>query len=100
MTDDAVTSEIILDGRMDASAAEALYAEILDKRGDTGALVINASNVSLIDTPAIQVLLSAARDQAERDESFRLADPSEEMSEAMTLLGLADEFEQWSTADV
>jgi anti-anti-sigma factor len=100
MTDDAVTSEIMLDGRMDASAAEALAAEILDKRGDTGGLVVNAKNVSLIDTPAIQVLLSAARDQVERDESFRLVEPSAEMSEAMTLLGLGEEFEQWSAADV
>jgi anti-anti-sigma factor len=100
MAKDAVTSEIMLDGRMDASAAEALHAEILDKRGDTGGLVINGSNVSLIDTPAIQVLMSAAHDQAEREESFRLSEPSEEMSEAMTLLGLADEFKQWSSADV
>ena len=100
MPDDIATSEIVLDGRMDASAAEALHAEILDKRGDTGGLVINAANVSLIDTPAIQVLLSAARDQAAREESFRLAEPSAEMSEAMNLLGLGEEFEQWSAADV
>jgi len=92
--------EIKLEARLDACAAEALHAELLDKRNDTGGLTVNASDVTLIDTPAIQVLLAAAKDLAGQGEVFHLKDSSEEVGEAMALLGLSNEFEQWSSPNV
>jgi len=93
-------SEIKLEARLDVSAAEALHAELLDKRNDTGGLTVNASAVTMIDTPAIQVLLAAAKDLEGQGEAFHLKDSSEEIGEAMALLGLSNEFEQWSSPNV
>jgi len=94
------TQEIKLEARLDTCAAEALHAELLDKRNNTGGLTINASDVTLIDTPAIQVLLATAKDLASKEEVFHLKDSSEVVGEAMALLGLSNEFEQWSSPNV
>jgi anti-anti-sigma regulatory factor len=99
MGDHTEISKITLTTRVDAMAAEALHAEILDLRSNAGGLVIDASEVSLIDTPAIEIIISAAQDQVVRHESFHLKDPSDAFNDAVAQMGLAQEFEKWSSSN-
>jgi|GEM_PF-2473479 len=85
--------------RLDLAAAEALHTEILERRDVGASLQFNASDVSLVDTPAIQVLLAAAKDQEAREQGFELVDPSPAFTEAMSLLGLEAQLNMWRGHD-
>ena len=87
--------DIKLAPRLDLNAAEALHSEILSEREGVSTLVIDASEVSLIDTPAVQVLLAAEKDQAARGGELALRAPSPAFEEAMHLLGLESQLETW-----
>lgn len=86
---------IELPARLDVPAAEALLGELLEIRGSDSDLVIAGSAVGLVDTPAIQILMSAARDQAARERAFTLNEPSAAIREAMELMGLENELANW-----
>jgi anti-anti-sigma factor len=88
-----------LAARLDLMAAEALRSDLLDRREGAEVLTISGREVSLIDTPAIQVLLSAANDQAARGGRFVLSEPSPAIAEAMGILGLKDVLESWRDSD-
>lgn len=92
---EATANTIELPARLDVPAAEALLAELLEQRGSDADLVVEGGGVGLIDTPAIQILIGAARDQASRDRAFTLNDPSAAIREAMELMGLEDELATW-----
>lgn len=92
---EAPANTIELPARLDVPAAEALLAELLELRGSDADLVVEAGSVGLIDTPAIQILMSAARDQAARERAFTLNDPSAAIHEAMELMGLENELATW-----
>lgn len=99
MVAEAQTEPLELAARLDLMAAEALRADLLDRREGVDVLTISGREVSLIDTPAIQVLLSAANDQAARGGRFVLRDPSPAIGEAMAILGLEDVLESWRDSD-
>lgn len=90
---------IKLVSRLDLPAAEALSAELLSMRDGVPRLCIDAEEVSLVDTPAIQVLLAAAQDQAARGGRLEMKAPSAAIVEAMDLLGLNDELNAWRGAN-
>ncbi|MBO6795550.1 STAS domain-containing protein [Maricaulis sp.] len=92
---DVPANTIELPARLDVPAAEALLTELLEYRGSDADLVVKGSDVGLIDTPAIQILMSAARDQAARKRAFTLNDPSAAIREAMELMGLENELATW-----
>ncbi|MBR9824534.1 MAG: STAS domain-containing protein [Alphaproteobacteria bacterium] len=88
-------TEILLGSRLDLNAAEALQGEILSQRDGVQILAVDGSEVSLVDTPAIQVLLAAAHDHQARGGQFELREPSPAFEEAMQLLGLDAQLEKW-----
>ncbi|WP_291843542.1 STAS domain-containing protein [Maricaulis sp.] len=90
------TADLKLDARMDIIAAESLLAELQKTSPAQDTLVIDAEDVTLIDTPVIQILLSAARDQAEQGGCFTLTRPSAAVVDAMCLLGLENSLTEWS----
>ena len=96
---DASADILELPSRLDVPAAEALLAELLERRGTQENLVIDGSAVGMIDTPAIQILLSAAADQKAREADFSVINPSDAITEAMSLMGLAEELETWRGSD-
>jgi len=85
-----------LASRLDVVAAEELHAQVLKRVSDDDPLSIDARDVELVDTPAIQVLLAAAAHQLDRGARFLVINPSTAFAEAMTLLGLSSKFEEWS----
>ncbi|MDM7983720.1 MAG: STAS domain-containing protein [Maricaulis sp.] len=92
---DAPDNHLELPTRLDVPAAEPLLADLLERRGRDLDLVIDGSGVGLIDTPAIQILMSAARDQASRNHEFKMTEPSAAIQEAMALMGLDEELATW-----
>ena len=92
---DVPANTIELPARLDVPAAEALLTELLEYRGSDADLVVKGSDVGLIHTPAIQILMSTARDQAARERAFTLNDPSAAIREAMELMGLENELATW-----
>jgi chemotaxis protein CheX len=97
MTAEATT--ITLPARLDSAAAEALHGELLEQIGVCDHLVVDGSEVGLIDTPAVQVLLAAERSLKEANGAFSMRAPSLAVRDAMQLLGLAEKFELWSKTD-
>lgn len=70
---------------LDLKAAAPLRDEILAARG--GALRLDASRVQRLGGLCLQVLLSAQRTWQVDGASLRIADPSPEFQEALTLFG-------------
>lgn len=91
----ATTEPLELPARLDLLAAETLRGDLLDRREGADILLLSGREVSLIDTPAIQVLLSAANDQTARGGRLILREPSPAIAEAMVILGLEDVLESW-----
>ncbi len=79
-----------LPARLDLAAADSLL-EALDERRDQP-LNILASGVTHVGTPCIQTLLAAKYQWHRDNRSFHLIDLSSTMRDALTLLGLDDEF--------
>ena len=99
MSENSQISNIRLVTRVDSVAAEALHAEILDLRSHSGGLIVDASEVYLIDTPAIEILISAGNDQDQRNDKFELKDPSDAFNDAVSQMGLTNEFKKWSSSN-
>ncbi|WP_300531166.1 STAS domain-containing protein [Maricaulis sp.] len=95
MTSAAASEPVELPARLDLLAAEALRGDLLDRREGLDELTVCGREVSLIDTPAIQVLLSAAHDQNARGGRLVLREPSPAIVEAMAVLGLGEVLESW-----
>lgn len=67
-------------------AAEALSGEILGHRGSP--LNIDASEVSRIDTPCIEVLLAASKLWSDEDQQLSYVQVSDNFEGALEILGL------------
>lgn len=83
-------SDIRLAARLEANHADELRDLILESRDVTRALSIDASDVTRIDTPALQVLAAAALDQARNQQEFAIKAPSDAFLEASMLVGMTE----------
>lgn len=92
MTDGSKTP-IALPSRLDLVATETLLPELLDRVADADCPEADGSDVGLVDTVAIQLLLAARAELKKTGRTFRLRHPSEALEQAFTILGLQREFE-------
>ncbi len=74
---------------LDLTGAEALHRALLEHARAADSLVITGSSVVRVSTAAVQVLLAAAADARAREILFQLRDPSPELTNALTDLGVA-----------
>lgn len=91
---------VLLEARLDAAGADALRTDLLARLETSADLLVDASEVSLIDTPAVHVLLGAARSCETRGKALKLDRPSEPFLEAFQILGLEKEIEHWGNTNV
>jgi|SRR5690348_10680053 len=76
---------------LDAQAAEDLLAQLRDRVLAGLPVVVTGATVERVATPALQVLVAAARDARARRVPFRLATPSDCLADAIASLGLQAE---------
>ena len=81
----AAEKRTALPGRLDLAAAVALRSDFVDHAGD---LILDASDVSLITTPALQLLMALRDRQAARGDELRIASPSDEFLACIRTLGV------------
>jgi len=77
---------------LDLTAAEPLHRALLEHARSGNPLVLTGSSVVRVSTAAVQILLAAAADAGARGTSFQLRDPSPELTDALTDLGVASHF--------
>jgi anti-anti-sigma regulatory factor len=77
---------------LDLTAVEPLHRVLLDHARSGDPLVVIGSAVVRVSTAAVQILLAAAADARARGASFPLRDPSPELTDALTDLGVASHF--------
>lgn len=87
---------VVLAGCLDFSGVNKLAADLLDTHTDLPMLQINAADVEQIGTPAVQVLLSAARQVVAEGRRFVVINETEAFREAFDDLGLSEQVEEWS----
>jgi len=69
-----------------------LYATLLEKLADGYQLKLNISELDRVDTAAIQMLYSLAKELAGHGMELYWTSPSDAFKNAITLLGLAERF--------
>ncbi len=74
---------------VDRVAVEALIAEVSDVLNGAEGAAFDGSQVARIGQCGLQFLVSAAVTAAERGGAFRIDDPSEPLTAALALSGLA-----------
>jgi anti-anti-sigma regulatory factor len=82
---------------LDIAAAHGLKEALLDAGSSSASLIIDGANVERVGTPALQVLLAAARELGGGERRFALTNPSPALRAAFADLGLAAELQRWST---
>ncbi|WP_149037408.1 STAS domain-containing protein [Hirschia baltica] len=91
---------IQLESRLTGRAVDSLHLFLLEKSGTDDPILIDASEVTLIDTTAIQVLLSAEKECISREKQFQNNNMSSDFIGAMTTLGLANVVDRWRDGNV
>jgi len=86
----------MLAANLDLAAVQVLKESLADAMLAGNDVIVGGANVERVGTPAVQVLLAAARTLASEGRRFALTQPSEALRAAAKELGLADTFEQWS----
>lgn len=81
---------------LDLGGAHALRETFVHAGSAAGHVTVDAGQVERIGTPAIQVLLAAARAQTANNRSFTLRQPSEVVVKAFEDIGLIEELNRWS----
>lgn len=76
---------IVLPARMDIAAAGVLRDAVLARTRD---LVLDASDVTLLTSPALQVLMAARDHQREGNRTIRIVDPSPGFASSIAMLGV------------
>jgi chemotaxis protein CheX len=79
----------------DLTVAADLRQRLIEQSEEHRHLVIDAQDVERITTPCIQVLLSADRTFAGRQEPLSLSNPSQATRSAFAELGMQSLFEKW-----
>jgi anti-anti-sigma regulatory factor len=77
---------------LDLTAAEPLQRTFLEHARGGDPMIVNGSAVVRVSTAAVQVLLAAAADARARGTLFQLRDPSPELTDALTYLGVSSHF--------
>lgn len=90
------TLELALPAQLDIAALQGLKEELLAAAALEGDLAIDASQVERVGTPAVQLLLAAARAFSGSGRRFALRSASGTLSAAFADLGLAAELREWS----
>jgi anti-anti-sigma regulatory factor len=88
--------EIRLPAQLDMAALPGLKEELEAAALSANALRIDGSDVERVGTPAIQLLLAAAKAFSGEGRSFALEASSHELSSALDDLGLGLDTCQWS----
>ncbi|MCG8493962.1 MAG: STAS domain-containing protein [Sneathiellales bacterium] len=82
---------------LNLGVAEDLREKLMQTLVVESDLVLDASEVTNLTTPCLQVLISAGRTVEENGNSFSLMNASEPVKDAFADLGLMDIFNTWST---
>lgn len=92
---------ITLSGRVDSSTAPELE-ETLEDRIDEGRynLVLDLSDVNYLSSAGLRALVSALRTCKKKGGDVRIANPSERVSEVMSLAGLDSLFSMYDDVTV
>lgn len=90
------TVEIILPAQLDMAALPSLKEALEAAATSLSALRVDGSGVERVGTPAIQLLLAAAKAFSSAERGFALEAPSQELSSALDDLGLGLQTCQWS----
>jgi len=84
MTDKPEDAVIALPKRLEMTTAGALRDEVLEIKGN---LVLDASAVSVVTTPGVQVLMAIRDHQALRGHQVRVESPTRDFLSCITILG-------------
>ncbi|WP_208350939.1 STAS domain-containing protein [Pseudaestuariivita rosea] len=76
---------ILLPARMDMKAAPGLFETLKAVEGD---VALDASSVTHVSTPCLQILLATRKKLAVQDTAFRIENPSTEFSDQLALFGI------------
>jgi chemotaxis protein CheX len=79
---------LILADSLDVTAAAPLHRDLLARRGQP--VILDASQVRRIGGQCLQVLLSAEATWAADGEAFTIVDPTDELTDGLTLMGSPD----------
>ncbi len=88
---------ITLPSVLNLGVAEELREKFMQTLVVDSDITLDASDVSTLTTPCLQVLVSAGRTVEEGGNSFSINNPSDAVKEAFDDLGLTDIFSKWST---
>lgn len=90
--------QINLPQQLDMVALAHLKDELIDAAVATNTIVVDGSAVEMVGTPAIQLLLAAAKLFASEGRNFVLQAPSPVLAMAFDDLGLGAQARQWNCA--
>lgn len=82
------TASIDLPATIDRVSAQALQADMLRSLDESHPIVLSGCNVSRIGQIGVQLLASAAFTARERNQTFTINDPSDDLKAALELVGL------------
>lgn len=86
---------IELSSVLDLLAADALKDQIMTALDSSGDVILDASEVTRITTPCIQILIASSKDLRSSDREIVLEKSSEIFDSAMRDLGFGDFLESW-----
>lgn len=86
----------ILPDVLDLLSAGEIHAQFMEFADSGENVVIDASHVVRITTPAVQIIVALSQYLHSIDASFEITNPSESFTEAFNFLGLMDFLKQWS----
>ena len=89
-------SNLELPAVLDISSAQILKEALGDAIVSGSDIVLSGHKVERVGTPAVQVLLAAAKFSEGERRRFALRSPSEALTSAFRELGLLEMLEQWS----
>lgn len=98
MTDTSAAEPAVLalPPSLDLTAAQSLKDSLVEAAMARTGIVLDGANVQRVGTPAVQVVLAAARTFAAEERTFTLRHPSNVLREAFEDLGLSEELRRWS----
>ena len=79
---------VALPKQLDATCTEHLCAELLERLERTNQITLRAGAVERVSTQAMQVLVAAQLTAKHRGGGITLEEPSEPLTDALSLLGL------------
>ncbi len=99
MSDDVAilsfAEKIELEARLIGGAVDDLHSNLLEISEGEQDILLDAEQVDVIDTTAIQVLLSAAKTCQLQNKKFQIQNMGNEFLHAMKVLGLGAVAEEW-----